>query len=462
VSEHTLGKYVVEEELGRGGMGIVYRGTDTESGEAVAVKVLPAQLALDPDFRNRFRREIFTLEQLDHKGIVKIFAHGEQDGALYYAMEFVQGQTLDKFLLSRAFSPLEATEIILQCARVLEYAHAAGVIHRDIKPANIMITDEGEVKLTDFGIAKLADATRMTATTNVLGTVEYMSPEQSAGRFVDPRSDIYSLGVVYYQMATAHLPVTGTSATDIVVKLRTKPVEPPVNWVPGIPDRMNDLIMQMLAKDPAERVPSAKALVRELEIVSHRLAAPPEEAILERRELAAATRTHGPWYASPWLWGAAAMLITLVLWGVFGMRPARPEELLQQVRNLAAAGSVQEKVQALRLATILKEEHPQSSEAGEVETLITALEKEIKDGTDAQLMFINANVLFRRAKTADDSRRLEAARQMFTVLVDTYPDTPRAADARGVIREIDKMLQKEDNDPASGSPDENTNEGENG
>lgn len=267
-----IAKYKIEKKLGQGGMGIVYKCLDTEQDRHAAVKVLPQQLAADPAFLQRFRREVVTLQRLDNPNIVRIFDQGEYDGAYYYAMEFVDGVSLESLLDAREkMDPLRALRIIRACAEALQHSHSQGIIHRDIKPGNIMLTSNEEVKLTDFGIAKVLDATRMTATQGVLGTVEYMSPEQSQGRHVDGRSDLYSLGVVLYQCLTTRLPITGTTPTEIIMKLRTQQVDPPSAWVPGLPRSMDELVARMLAKEPSKRVESAQELLREIDRVEKQI-----------------------------------------------------------------------------------------------------------------------------------------------------------------------------------------------
>jgi len=236
-----IGNYIIEEKLGQGGMGIVYKCRDAETGRAAAVKILPRQLAANVVFLQRFKREVLTLRRLDHPNIVQIYDQGEADGSFYYAMEFVEGVSLESVLEKREkMAPARAMSLIRGCAEALEHSHAQGIIHRDVKPANIMLAEDGGVKLTDFGIAKLLDATRMTATQGVLGTVEYMSPEQSQGRRVDARSDLYSLGVVLYQCLTSRVPITGSNPTEIIMKLRTQQIDPPIAWVPELPKNLSD------------------------------------------------------------------------------------------------------------------------------------------------------------------------------------------------------------------------------
>jgi len=449
VSRERLGKYVVEEELGRGGMGVVYRGVDSESGREVALKVLPAQLALDPSFYHRFRREILALKQLDHPGIVKILDEGEQDGALWYAMELVKGTTLDNVLLRNRLHPRKATDIILQCARILEYAHARGVIHRDLKPGNIMLSDAGTVKLADFGIAKLADATRVTATSSILGTVEYMSPEQSRGRFVDPRSDIYSLGVVYYQAVTGRLPVTGRNATEIVLNLRAKPVEAPNQWVPGLPPRLNELILRMLEKDPARRVPSAKALVRELEVVQAQLEAPTSAVAEQMLPPVSASRVGRRWYANFWVWAAMLLVIAGGAWLAAKRWPTPPAVRWERAEQLMLAGrSLGNMQRAIQELELLQKEHPHSEWTQRAAERITAIRAALQEETYAQRIFASANMVYLQARKHRDAKALAVARGMLLSLLETYPNFRRVAEARRMIEEIDRGLAGEGREAA--------------
>ena len=316
----TIGKYQIDRKIGQGGMGIVYLCYDPETEQKAAVKVLPQQLAGDPVFFQRFKREVQTLQRLDHQGIVKIFDRGLHDGAPWYAMEFIEGRSLDQILESKEkMEPLRAIAIIRACADVLRHSHSLGVIHRDIKPANIMVADDGVVKLMDFGIAKVLDATRMTVTQGVLGTVEYMSPEQSQGRHVDARTDLYSLGAVLYQCLTARLPITGANSTEVILKLRTHQVESPDAWAPEIPRRLTELVMRLLEKDPLKRPESAQELIRELDRICRQI----ERNISGAADATASERVissghgHGyPLLRNPWFYLLVCAVVAVILYGL--------------------------------------------------------------------------------------------------------------------------------------------------
>ena len=254
----TLGKYKVLAEIGRGGMARVFKAQNSESGEVVAVKALLPELAGQPAFVKRFRREIETLRVLEHPRIVKILDVGEEGVVQYYAMEYMDGSTVDKqFRVTGRMNVPEALKITRAVAEALQYAHAKGVIHRDIKLANIMTNAGGDVKLADFGIARDVEATRLTVTGGIVGTADYMSPEQAEGKRVTRKSDVYSLGVCLYQMLTGRLPFVGRTYMDVIRAHRFTLPEPPKTLNPSIPARVARLVEMMMEKDPDKRLSSA-------------------------------------------------------------------------------------------------------------------------------------------------------------------------------------------------------------
>lgn len=262
--------YELDREIGRGGMGIVYKARDRRLKRPVAIKVLPPELAFRSEIRTRFLREAETAAQLSHPNIVPIYSVDERDGIVYFVMAFVDGENLAVRLHQHgAMPPEEARRVLLEVARALAYAHERGVIHRDIKPDNILIQRDGRVMVTDFGIARAvsegADA-RLTATGMAIGTPAYMSPEQSMGeREVDGRSDLYSLGVVGYQLLTGDLPFEAQSTPALLVKHLSERPTPIDERRRGVPDDLNRAVMLCLEKDPDNRFPSAGALATALE-----------------------------------------------------------------------------------------------------------------------------------------------------------------------------------------------------
>jgi serine/threonine protein kinase len=210
-----LGPYEIDKKLGKGGMGSVYSATDTQTGQRVAIKALSPHLASAEGFRERFDAEIESLKTLRHDGIVRLYGYGEQDGMLFYSMELVEGVSLeDELKAGRRFNWREVTNFAIQLSLALKHAHDHGIVHRDIKPANILLNDDEHVKLADFGIARLFGTTSLTTAGGVLGTADYMSPEQADGRPVTARCDQYSLGgVMYADVAAAAVRRSGASAS---------------------------------------------------------------------------------------------------------------------------------------------------------------------------------------------------------------------------------------------------------
>ena len=258
-------RYDVIDTLGSGGMADVYLARDGVLGRDVALKVLNRRFSGDWEFVERFRREARSAATLSHPHVVPIYDRGEaEDGACYISMEYLPGGTLkDRISRDAPMDPRVAAEVALQIAGALEAAHEAGVIHRDVKPQNVLVTRAGDVKVGDFGIARAESASSMTGDA-VLGTAAYMSPEQAAGRPVDSRSDLYSLGVVMYEMLTGETPFAAGDAISAAVRHANEAPTPPQKHNPRVPDAANALVLRLLAKDPNERPPSASALADEL------------------------------------------------------------------------------------------------------------------------------------------------------------------------------------------------------
>src|SRR3954471_4591624 len=265
-----LGKYQIESLVGRGGMAAVYRAHDTVLNRSVAIKVLDPSLAIDPKAVERFKREAVTAANLEHPSIVRVF-DVQQEGNLYYiAMRFVQGTTLREILRDNGPLPLDAiVNIVKPVASALHYAHQSGVIHRDVKPGNILVEPDGTVLLTDFGIARAADNSQsaLTATGQVMGTADYLAPEQITGRPAGQRSDVYSLGVVLYEMLTGVTPFAGeTTASILYRQVHDNPV--PLRSInPRMPSELQPVVDRALAKNPALRYNDPLDLARDLEEV---------------------------------------------------------------------------------------------------------------------------------------------------------------------------------------------------
>ncbi len=272
-----LGPYQIVGTLGRGGMGAVYKAVHCETREAAAVKLLSADLAGEEGFRSRFEAEIETLRKLHHPNIVRLFGFGEQEGLLFYAMELVDGNSLEEELRrGRRFDWREVTRIGIETCRALRHAHDRGVIHRDIKPGNLLLAADGSVKLSDFGIARLFGYSRLTSAGNVLGTAEYMAPEQAAGQPVDARSDLYSLGALMYALLARRPLFRGKSLPEMLHKQRYEQPEPIRQHVTDVPEEFERILNQLLEKEPNRRIPNADVLARRLETMLQALSVNPE------------------------------------------------------------------------------------------------------------------------------------------------------------------------------------------
>jgi predicted Ser/Thr protein kinase len=266
MTPEKIGRYVVTGELGKGAMGVVYRATDPNIGRTLALKTMRLDIhgANSADMLKRFQNEARAAGVLNHRNIVTIYDAGEADGMFYIAMEFIAGATLAGLLRDRkTLSPMEAADIGAQICEGLDYAHYKGVIHRDIKPANIMIAGDGTVKIMDFGIAKAGAG--LTHTGEVLGTPNYMSPEQVRGRVLDGRTDLFSTGVMLYEMLTGEKPFNANSVTTIIYKIINEVPPPPRELDGSIPSGMSAVIGKAMAKSPDERYQSGSAMAAALE-----------------------------------------------------------------------------------------------------------------------------------------------------------------------------------------------------
>ena len=271
-----LGRYQIESVLGKGAMGVVYLARDPVIGRRVALKTLsiPADAEEAEEFRQRFLREAQAAGLLTHPGIVTVFDAGVDDstGLSFIAMEFVEGRSLREFLRSgQVFAFSEVARIGAALAVALDYAHGKGVVHRDIKPANILLTPQGTAKITDFGVARL-ESSNLTATGQFIGTPNYMSPEQVAGGVVDGRSDLFSLGVVLFELLTGQRPFPGHSLTEVAYKIVHEPARIPSQVRPGLPSAFNPIVLKLLEKDPARRYARGADIGRALEALRRVLA----------------------------------------------------------------------------------------------------------------------------------------------------------------------------------------------
>ena len=270
------GRYQIVRKLGAGGMANVYLAEDQELGRRVAIKILNDRHANDEQFVERFRREAKNAAALSHPNIVSIYDRGEAEGTYYIAMEYLDGRSLKELILSRGDAPIAVVvEYARQILSALRFAHRHGIVHRDIKPHNVLVDGEGRVKVTDFGIAR-AGASQMTEAGSIVGTAQYLSPEQARGGDVDQRSDLYSLGVLMYEMLTGEVPFNGDTPVEIAMKHLSRTPEPPSTKRRDVPRELDMVVMRSLAKDPDDRYQSADEMEADLDRVARGVGVAPQ------------------------------------------------------------------------------------------------------------------------------------------------------------------------------------------
>jgi len=261
------GRYEILLLLGRGGMGAVYKARDVELDRIVALKLIRSELGSNPEVLRRFKQELILARQVTHKNVIRIFDLGQSDGIKFITMDFVDGQHLSSVLQQKGkIPPSEAAKIMLQICRALEAAHGEGVIHRDLKPQNIMLDRNGRVRVMDFGIARSAYLPGMTQTGALIGTPEYMSPEQARGEKLTERSDLFSVGVIFYQLLTGQSPYPGDAPLATLWKRLQEKPKPPIDVEPSVPKPLSDVVMKALEIEPESRWASAREIANQLEL----------------------------------------------------------------------------------------------------------------------------------------------------------------------------------------------------
>lgn len=370
-----VGPWIIEKLLGRGGMGEVYRAREAANASShVALKFLSPEVSKQQ--AERFDREVEALRQLQHEHIVHLLDAGQHHGRAWYAMEYVDGLSLAELLEQSGPLPQEEVlKIALQICKALTHAHQQDMVHRDIKPSNLLLSRSGVVKLADFGVAKLFGMNSLSAADAVIGTADYISPEQAAGKPVTKRSDLYSLGVVLYQLLTSRLPFQAETAADMLKAHRHASFKPPSHYVSDLAHEWDDLIVQLLEKDPEKRPANAGMVADTLLRLQRKLArkrpytvdavrTPPtkieggaadeQRRALGRFESLEESPAPPPWGRVVILAAAITLLVVLLVWG---LRPASADELARKVDELLSAGDwIGAETQLTRLRSRLGEE----------------------------------------------------------------------------------------------------------
>src|SRR6267154_1595552 len=321
------GRYELLKLIGQGGMGAVYKARDKELDRVVALKLIRPELAKNPEVLRRFKQELILARQVTHKNVIRIFDLGQSDGIKFITMDFVEGQDLRSLLLEKSkLAPEQAARIMLQICRALEAAHAEGVIHRDLKPQNIMLDAGGRILVMDFGIARSAYLPGMTQTGALIGTPEYMSPEQGRGEPLTERSDLFSMGIIFYELLTGKSPYHSDTPLATLWKRMTEKVTPPVVLDPTLPQALSNIVVKALEIEPKNRFANAREMAQQLEIWLGPSAGG-ETIFLP------APRTSGYW---KW---ASAGLAVLAISGIIGLRlkyPPKPKAAHPPVSVLVA------------------------------------------------------------------------------------------------------------------------------
>src|SRR3954453_15798772 len=312
VARDTLiaGRYRAEKRLGAGGMAEVWCVQDEVLGRRVALKLMGGRFAEDPEYHERFRREAQAAAGMQHPNIVGIYDRSEWDGTPYIAMELVDGKTLKELVTERGPLPPDvAAGLTEQVLQALGYAHRRGIVHRDVKPQNVIIDHDGQAKVAGFGIARAGDTSQMTQTGAIIGSMQYLSPEQAEGYPVDRRADLYSVGIVLYELLTGRVPFDGEAPIAIAIKQINEPPVPPGQLRPGLPPALEAVVLRALEKDPARRYQSAEEFIAALEAARR---APARRVVVEEpipEELERGSR----W----WIWALVLLVLAALAVGAY-------------------------------------------------------------------------------------------------------------------------------------------------
>lgn len=442
-----IGPWIIEKLLGRGGMGEVYRAREVANASShVAVKLLHPSLSRQ--HAERFDREVEALRRLQHEHIVHLLDAGQHNGRAWYAMEYVDGFSLAEVLEQSGSLPHEEVlKIALQICKALSHAHQQEMVHRDLKPSNLLLSRSGVVKLADFGVAKLFGLTPLSATDAVIGTADYVSPEQAAGKPVTKRSDLYSLGVVLYQLLTSRLPFQAETAAEMLKAHQYASFKPPSHYIEGLPHEWDDLISQLLAKDPEKRPASAGMVADTLLRLQRKLArkrpytvdairTPPTRieggAADEQRRALGRLEDSVSDAPSPTPWGRLLLfggaLVALLVLLVWGLRPASPETLAQRVEDSLSGGDWISAESHLRRLRSRLGEDPDASWRERLATLeqrlrsgqqLARLKRDL-GGLTLTVPSCEAERLFRRGLIAFLQGHTEQAKAIWEQLVSSY------------------------------------------
>jgi serine/threonine-protein kinase len=434
-----VGKYDVLEVIGRGGMGVIYKGVDPGIGRIVAIKMITGAFADDPELLHRFYREAQSVGNLQHPNIVTIYDLGVEDGNPYLVMEFLEGESLDALIRSRrAISLEEKLDIVVQVCEGVGYAHRRHIVHRDIKPANVMLLQDGRVKIFDFGIARIGE--RMTLPGQIMGSAQYMSPEQINTGNVDERSDIFSIGVLLYQLLTAELPFEGKDMGETLLKI-LHDAPPPLNrFLTGYPADLDEIMQRVLAKDREQRFQAAEDLAFELAHVHEKLR---RQRLNEYLAAAEAARAAGH------LSRAKEQLLQLLK---IDRQNVRANDMLRDVQQEI------QKQQRGKQARELQSEAEKAVSRGELAEALVFLDRAVElDKTNAEVVRLRDSVrenkarsdkvreLLQRAEMARETGDLDEARRMAEEAVAIDGQSTEVRALRAVIsREIaerDKQLK---------------------